>query len=429
MGYTHTVQSRVPFASGFVERYVLANGLTLLVHEDHSAPVVTVQTWFRVGSRHEKPGKTGLAHLFEHLMFNETKSLRAGAFDEKLEAVGAESNAATWVDWTYYYQSVPKENLKLVLKLESERMQNLVLREPQVASELEVVSNERRYRVDDDVDGAASELLYKTAFPTNAYGWPTIGWMEDIKGFTPADCEAFYRTYYAPNNALLVVCGDVKKGAVLKAIEQFYGAIPSSHIPAEDVTPEPPQSAERFAEIAKPTTNAKLYLGYRGPAFGDMDHAALSVLNEVLFGSRSSRGYQRLVAEKELVTEVRGWVSTFHYEGLYDISASCRHGVSLQTVLTELEALLTDAKTSLASEEELSAAKARLELGLLQSMETIAGRAEQIGFYDIMLGDPAGAFRRLEHYQRVSLSDLRMVARKFLRTEARTRIQVRPEAV
>jgi zinc protease len=422
------VQSRVPFASGYVDRVVLDNGLTLLIHEDHSAPVVTVQTWFRVGSRHERPGKTGLAHLFEHLMFNETKSLRAGAFDAKLEAVGAESNAATWVDWTYYYQSVPKENLKLVLKLESERMQNLVLRDKQVASELEVVSNERRYRVDDDVDGAASELLYKTAFPKNAYGWPTIGWMEDIKAFTPEDCEAFYRTYYAPNNALLVVCGDIKKTAVVKLVSQFYGAISSSKIPAEDVIPEAPQVSERTAELTKPTTNAKIYIGYRGPAFGDLDHAALSVLNEVLFGSRSARGYQELVAKKELVTEVRGWVSTFHYEGLYDISASCRSGIEESVVLRELDALLEQATRELISDAELDAAKARLELALLQGMDTIAGRAEQIGFYDIMVGDPAGAFRKLEQYQRVSASDLRMAARKYLRTEARTRIHVHPEA-
>src|SRR6478609_789377 len=178
----------VPFGPELVHRYTLENGLTLLLLVDRSAPVLSYFTWFNVGSRHEKPGKTGLAHLFEHLMFNETKSLKAGDFDRKLEENGAESNAETWVDWTYYYESLPKDRLGLAIQLESDRMANLVLREPQVASEKEVVANERRYRVDDDVEGIMSEVLYKEAFRQHAYHWPTIGWMADIEGFTPADC-------------------------------------------------------------------------------------------------------------------------------------------------------------------------------------------------------------------------------------------------
>src|ERR1700728_2677663 len=196
------------FGDARLRRYELDNGLKVLLLADRSAPTCAYFTWYNVGSRHEKPGKTGLAHLFEHLMFNETESLRAGTFDKKLEENGAESNAATWVDWTYYHESVPKDRLPLVIKLESDRMHNLILRDAQVTSEKEVVANERRYRVDDDVEGAASELLYKTAFTRHPYQWPTIGWMEDIQAFTPEDCDAFYKTYYAPNNAVVVVVGD-----------------------------------------------------------------------------------------------------------------------------------------------------------------------------------------------------------------------------
>ena len=175
-GWAHI--ETLPFAGGTVERFELTkNGLTVLFHRDTQAPVFSYHTWFRVGSRHEKPGKTGLAHLFEHLMFNETENLAAGEFDRKLEENGAESNAATWVDWTFYHASLPRERLALVAKLESERMAHLVLREPQVASEKDVVANERRQRVDDDIEGAASELLYSTAFSKHPYGWPTIGWM------------------------------------------------------------------------------------------------------------------------------------------------------------------------------------------------------------------------------------------------------------
>src|SRR5512139_2835914 len=208
-------EARVEFAGSVsfgpelsLARYWLGNGLDVLLCEDHSAPVVAYHTWYRVGSRHEREGKTGLAHLFEHLMFNETENLPAGEFDRKLEEAGAESNAATWLDWTHYNIAVPKEQLGLVVSLEAERMSHLVLRDPQVSSEKEVVANERRYRVDDDVEGTADEALYEHAFTRHPYRWPTIGWMEDIQGFTTEDCRRFYRTYYAPNNATLILVGD-----------------------------------------------------------------------------------------------------------------------------------------------------------------------------------------------------------------------------
>src|SRR4051812_9034399 len=188
-----------------IERFQLGNGLKVMLLEDHSAPVVCLQTWFAVGSRHEKKGKTGIAHLFEHLMFGESEEVPHGAFDKMLEEAGAETNAATFLDWTYYHTNLPKDALELAIKLEANRIARLVLRDPQVASEKEVVANERRQRVDDDVDGSVSEVLYREAFKEHGYGWPTIGWMEDIQNFTTEDCLAFYRTYYAPNNAALVL--------------------------------------------------------------------------------------------------------------------------------------------------------------------------------------------------------------------------------
>src|SRR5215472_17429626 len=250
-------EGSTPFGGEEVHRWRLANGLTILLLVDTTAPVVAYHTWFRVGSRHEHPVKTGLAHLFEHLMFGETQNLRAGVFDRKLEENGAETNAATWVDWTYYHELLPADRAKLAVKLEAERMQRLVLREPQVASEKVVVANERQMRVDDDVEGAANELLYKTAFTRHPYGWPTIGWMEDIQGFSPEDCVAFYRTYYAPNNATIVVVGDVRERDILLAIRDSYGRLQSQPIPPEDIYPEPPQLEERAVSVSKPTTTEK----------------------------------------------------------------------------------------------------------------------------------------------------------------------------
>jgi zinc protease len=413
-------------ARPLVCRYRLGNGLTLLFLEDASAPVMSYFTWFGVGSRHERPGKTGLAHLFEHLMFNETESLAAGEFDRLLEENGAESNAATWVDWTYYYESLPADRFSLAVKLESERMARLVLREKQVTSEIEVVANERRYRVDDDVEGSASELLYKTAFTRHPYHWPTIGWMPDILGFTPDDCASFYRTYYAPNNAVVVVVGDVREMDVLEAIRDAYGAIPSSVIPPEEGEPEAPQTSVREVQIDKPTATEKVLVGYHGPAIGDVDHVALTVLTEILFGGRASRVHRGLVIEKEIASEARGWVSTFRDPGLFEIFLTAREGHEAPELLAALDAELARVCRDVVTDDELARAKARLELGILQSLESTAGKAEQIGFYDLLLGDPTAIFRRLEAYRRVTAVDVRKAARRYVRQDARTIVRVVP---
>jgi zinc protease len=418
----------VPFGPSLaIERYRMQNGLGILLCEDKSAPVISVHTWFRVGSRHEQEGKTGLAHLFEHLMFNEIEGRGAGFFDRKLEEAGAESNASTWLDWTQYNIAIPKEQLGLVLGLEAERMSKLVLREPQVTSEKEVVANERRYRVDDDVEGAVSELLWATAFTKHAYKWPTIGWMKDIEGFTTEDCEAFYRAYYAPNNAVMVISGDFKSFDVLKLLSKHYGVIPSSVLPIEDTRPEPPQTEERRVEVKKPTATEKVVIGYHAPALGDFDHPAISLLSEVLFGGRASRLHQRLVRELELASEVRAFVGPFHDPGLFELYAAAREGHTAEELLSVLDEELRKVTEEPVTEQEMARASARFELGLLGGLETADGKASTIGFYEAVLGRPAEAFERLEVTRRLTQSDLLRVARRYLDPRSRSVIFVRPE--
>lgn len=418
----------VPFgASLSIDRYRMQNGLAILLCEDKSAPVVSVHTWFRVGSRHEVEGKTGLAHLFEHLMFNEIEGRGAGEFDRTLEEAGAESNASTWLDWTQYNIAIPKEQLALVLELESERMSKLVLREPQVTSEKEVVANERRYRVDDDVEGAVNELLWATAFTKHAYKWPTIGWMKDIEGFTTQDCEAFYRAYYAPNNAALVISGDFKTADVLRMICQRYGALPSSTLPLEDAQPEPPQTSERRLEVRKATSTEKVVVGYRAPALGDFDHPAISLLSEVLFGGRASRLHQRMVRELELASEVRGSVGPFHDPGLFEVYAAAREGHTAEELLAVLDEELKKVMEAPVTNEEMARASARFELGLLGGLETADGKASTIGFYEAVLGRPAAAFERLDATRRLTQSDLLRAARRYLDPSQRSVILVRPD--
>lgn len=410
-----------------VERFVLGNGLKVLMLADHAAPVICLQTWFGVGSRHEKHGKTGIAHLFEHLMFGETEDVPHGAFDRMLEEAGADTNAATFLDWTYYHTNLPREALPLAMKLEAGRIAKLVLRDPQVSSEKEVVANERRQRVEDDVDGSVSELLYKHAFEVHGYGWPTIGWMADIQGFTTDDCLAFYRTYYAPNNASLVIVGDVDVAEALRLVQDHYGHLVPAAIPTEDVKPEPPQTAERRARVEKPTPTPKVAIGYKGPALGDFDHAPLTLLNEVLFGGRSSRVHRAMVREQEIASEIRGWVGGFRDPSLYDVFLSAREGHTCEELLASLEAIFAEVRRDGITAAELDRAKARLELGTLQGLETVSGKAEQIGFYETVLGDPAALFDKLAAFRRVTLGDVLRVARRYLVDTARTVIEVIPD--
>ena len=412
-----------------VERFRFGNGLELLFCEDHSAPVIAYHTWFRVGSRHEREGKTGLAHLFEHLMFNEVEGRKAGEFDRKLEEAGAESNASTWLDFTQYNVSIPKDQLPLVVKLESERMSRLVLRDPQVKSEKEVVANERRYRVDDDVEGAVSELLWATAFENHAYRWPTIGWMKDIEGFTTEDCQEFYRTYYAPNNAVLVIVGDVAEAALLKRLSAAYGALPASTLPIEDVQPEPPQLAERRVEVSKPTATEKLVVGYHSPAMGDFDHPALSLLGRGLVqrsgqppapeaGARAGARHRSARVRRALP---RSWLVRAVRLGPRGTNGREAAGRDRRGVRESSKPKPSPQKRSRAPRPGSSSACS-------PGLETVDGKASTLGFYEIVLGRPGAAFERLDTTRRVTASDLIRVARRYLLPRYRSVIFVRPDS-
>jgi zinc protease len=408
-------------------RGVFSNGLTVLVLEDHAAPVVAVHSWFKVGSRCEKPGKTGICHLFEHLMFGETKKLRPGAFDRKLEDAGAETNAATWCDWTFYHETVPADRLRLALRLEAERMANLVLREPQVASEKEVVANERRLRVEDDLDGWASERLWELAFTKHAYRIPTIGSMEDILAFTPEDCERFYTTYYAPNACTLVLVGAIDPAKALALVQETHGHLAASQLPAEDLEPEPPQTSPRRLEARKPTSSERVQIAYHGPALGDADHATMSLLIEVLAGGRASRLHQVVVREGELATEIGATCGSFRDPSLIEFSATARPGVTAARIEAAIEEALGRLRDELVGDGELEQAVARMELGVAQSLETANGKAELIGFHETVLADPEAPFRRLRQWQRTSASDLRRVARRYFRPEGKSVVVLLPE--
>lgn len=409
-----------------MHRFELGNGLQVCIVPDPAAPVISYHTWFRVGSRHEVAGKTGLAHLFEHLMFNETQQLPYGEFDRVIEASGGETNASTWTDFTQYHAELPATELPLIIDLEAQRMSQLLLRKAQVESEKEVVANERRYRVEDDVEGQAAEVLYATAFRKHTYHHPTIGWMADIEGFTTDDCAAFYRAYYAPNNATVVIVGDVDLELALSALQRHYGPLKSAKLPAVPQAKEPPQRAERVKTLHLPTPSPKLVIGYRAPAITEDDYEPLSAVSDVLFSGRGSRLFRELVREHELLSDLSGSIAPFVEPGLFELWFSLRAGASVEEVQRRVDAAILRLQQEPVSEAELARVINRYELGFLQSLETASGKADQIGFYEAIVGDADLMFQRVEAYRALTPQKLMEAAQRYLRTDRRTRIIVLP---
>ncbi|MSP61067.1 MAG: insulinase family protein [Myxococcales bacterium] len=403
-----------------------SNGLQAILVRDPSAPLCAYQTWLRVGSRHERAGKTGIAHLFEHLMFNQTETLAPGEFDRRLETVGAETNAATWVDWTYYRDNLPREQLDLVMSLEADRLAHLVVHDPQVESEREVVMNERRFRVDDDVEGFLAEQLFRLAYTSHPYHWPTIGWMEDIRAITTDDARAFYRTYYAPNNATLVLVGDFDERLAADRIEAHYGAIPPSVIPVEAQVHEPPQEGERRGEWKKAVASDRLLIGWRGCGLGDEDHAAIEVAIELLAGGQSSRLHRRLVIESEVASTVNGAAPEFRDPGLCELTVALQRGrraaEAERMIAQEIERLAERA----VDEAELAKAQNRLEARHWHGLRPMDGKAEALGHWETTAGDYSRLFSVAERVRAVQPEEVRRVFERYLAPSLRTVVCATP---
>jgi zinc protease len=410
-----------------VRRHRLHNGLTLLHLLDEAAPIVTFQTWFRVGSRHERPGETGMAHLFEHLMFNQTRSHPSGEFDLIIERTGGDSNAATWVDWTYYRDSIPARDLPAVVELEADRMENLVLEPPQLESEREVVANERMQRVEDDIDGFADEQLMKLAFQVHPYRWPTIGWMEDIRSMNLEQVQRFYRTYYAPNNATLVVVGAVEEAPLLELVERHYGRLPAASLPAEEDRPEPPQQAERRIRFEKPTATPRLVQGYRAVGQTHPDWPALSFLAALLTGGPSSRLYRRLVVDKEIATHVDCDVAPFRDPALARISVHLTRDHTPEEAEAEVADVLADLAARPIDEEERDKVRSVVETDFWAELEGIDGRAEALGHFETVLGDFRRLFETAEALSRVTAEDVQRVVTTYLVPERRSTVSIVPD--
>ncbi len=409
-------------------RYRLANGLSLITALDKRAPIVALQTWFRVGSRHERPGATGMAHLFEHLMFGQTESLPPGEFDRLVERTGGESNAATWVDWTYYRLSLPARDLPLGIRLEAERMQHLVLETGPVESERDVVTNERRERVEDDVDGWLDEQLMAHAFTLHPYRWPTIGWMEDIRALSLTDIRAFYRTWYAPNNAVIVCVGDFDEPALLDLIASHYGSIPSAELPESPRVVEPEQTRERVVRAPKPIATDRLLVGYKAPGQDEADWAVLEIVSTLLAGCPSARLYRKLVIEREVASSVDAQLTPFRDPSLLRLAVTAARGHTADEILALIDVELALMADQPPTKAEVEKAKAIAETDFWTSLVDIDGKAEALGHYEIALGDFRKVTQLAERLAQVSAQDVARVVKAYLKPERRTIVIAEPEA-
>ncbi|MFQ5848403.1 MAG: M16 family metallopeptidase [Candidatus Methylomirabilales bacterium] len=399
----------------------LANGLAVLLLEEHKAPVVTFHVWYRVGSRNEHPGRTGLAHLMEHMMFKGTAKIGGQEFSQIIKRNGGRDNAFTGQDYTGYFVTLAADRIRLPLELEPDRMVNLLLDPDEVGRERSVVMEERRLRTEDDPTSSLWEDVQAAAFKAHPYGQPIIGWMEDIRRLNRADLEAFYKTYYIPNNAVVVVVGDFDRGKLLPKIEKAFGAIPRGPEPPPVRSTEPPQDAQRRVILTRQDAQLpSVVAAYHTPNLTHPDSYALEVLEVLLAGGRSARLHRHLVYEKQLALSAGAYYARVSMDpelfSLFATPAPGRMGKELEQALyAEIEHL----KTELVSPRELQKAKNQIEASFIFGEDSIFNLARQIASYEIVAG-----WRYWKAYlpgiRAVTREDIRRVARKYFRAENRT---------
>jgi zinc protease len=420
------VQTRPLDLERVIER-TLPNGLRIRLLAERIAPTISYYTVFQVGSRNERVGLTGISHLFEHMMFNGAAKYGPRQFDRVLEARGGYSNAYTSNDLTVYHEDFTSEALETVVDLESDRMRSLRIDDEALVQEREVVKEERRLRTENSIFGLMEEQLEALVFLSHPYRWPIIGWMADIERISRADCEAFFRTYYAPSNAAIYVVGDMDPDATLALLERQYGDIPAGPAPAPVAAGEPVQRGERRATIRFPAQAPALLIGWRAPAGRSPDASALDVLQVCLTVGEASRLRRRLVQQEEVAVAVTiswGWRID---PGIFFAFVELPPGQSPvkveRIVYEEIEKVARRGVTA----KELARAKALLRSAVLHELATHHGVAHALAQAEALVGDWREAGRALEHYAAIGSEDLKRVAAEYLQSSRRSVVTLEPE--
>ena len=412
--------------------FTLANGLHVILHQDKTVPVAAVNVWYHVGSGREKPGRTGFAHLFEHVMFEGSEHVKEGEFDSWLESAGGNNNGSTTEDRTNYVTDVPTNALELALFLESDRMGYLLptLDQTKLDRQRDVVKNEKRQRVDNAPYGQAFIELNTMLYPkTHPYSWPVIGSMEDLSAATLPDVVEFFKTYYSPNNASLVVAGDIDIAATKTLVEKWFGGIPRG--------PEvPPLVAPPVAltEVVRKTITDKvqlprLYLAWPTPAFYAPGDAAMDVVSSVLSGGKNSRLYKRLVYDLQIAQDVTAAQQSQSLGSAFVIVATARPGQSLDKIREIIDEEIAKLKQAPPAQNEVTRAVNQFESSFYNRMErtgSFGGKADQLNAYYTSTGTPDYFQEDLARYQALSPNDIQSAIARFLPADRRVELTVVP---
>jgi len=405
----------------------LKNGMKVLVQSDHSIPNVALYVFYRIGSRNEHPGTTGLSHFFEHMMFNGAKKYGPGELDKVMEANGGENNAYTTQNTTVYQDWFPRSALPLIFDIEADRIQYLQFDPKKIASEREVVASERRLRTDNDNGGLLDEQLWATAFIAHPYQWPVVGWMSDIEHWTMEDLKHHFEMGYSPNNATMVVVGDVTPDEIFQLCEKFIEPIPTHAPPPPVTTVEPEQLGERRLVVHKTAELPLLMIGYHVPQTNNPDFYALNILRTVLFQGESSRMYQRLVDKDQIALDVSAFVQPAFDPTLAIVVAQPKQGIDPVKCETAIYEEFDKAKSALISDQELEKAKNIRLVEFYHQMRTINGRANTIGTYEVFFGDYNRLFDAAKNYSAVTKEDVQRVAKQYFGANNRTVATLLPE--
>ena len=398
----------------------LANGLKVVVWPDKDIPNVALYNWYKVGSRNEYAGITGISHFFEHMMFNGTTTRKPGEFDRNMEANGGANNAYTSSDVTVYQDWFPRSALGTIFDLEGDRMANLSFDPKVIESERGVVYSERRSSIDNDNLGALIEQIDATAFTAHPYQIPTIGWPSDIEAWTIDDLKTFYRTYYAPNNAVMFVVGDVEADEIFALAEKHIGGIPAQPAPRAITTKEPEQTGERRIEMKRPAQTPLLVFAHHGLRGNDPDMPALQLLISILSDGNSSRLQRELVDTQQLAVDIGSQVGIGFDPSLVYLYALLPSGGNLAKTESALDAMLTEIGNKGVSQAELDKARRQKLAAFWRSMSTISGKAQAMGGYEVFSGDYRKLFDAPAQFERVTVADIQRVASKLFRRENRT---------
>lgn len=400
------------------EKYTLPNGLEVILHEDHSVPLVAVDTWYHVGSGDEKPGRTGFAHLFEHIMFMGSEHVPVGKFDQWLEAAGGNNNGSTTEDRTNYYEWMPSNALPLALWLDADRMGHLLptMDLQKVDLQRDVVKNERRQRVDNVPYGRADETIRAALYPAgNPYSWPVIGSMADLSAATLGDVQQFFRTYYAPNNATLVIAGDFAPDSAKAWVQQYFGGIP--HGPPLPTRPNPARvtlARDTMLVLEDKVQLPRFYYTWPTVRIFTRDDAPLDILADVLAGGKNSRLYKRLVYDQQTAQSVVAYQDGGRLAGAFTLFVTPKPGQAPATLAAAVDEEIARVAREGPTARELARAKNTIRAGFLDRLASVNTKADVLNTYNYFAGTPGYAQQDAARYDAVSAADVQRVAREYL---------------